>query len=92
MEENIKDIIDIGDVLDVEISTIDEAPEKLRIMLVDSVKDIGDEISQISINSPFGKAIYKKTLDEDCSYKVNNITFNVKILNRVENKVLQKIL
>ena len=33
-----------------------------------------------------GKAIYKQDIHGEYSYKVNNITFNVKILNRVFEK------
>ncbi len=89
MEENIKDLIEIGDVLDIVLSTIDEEPETLRIKLVSDIGGMEDDISLISINSPLGKAIYKKDIHGEYSYKVNNIEFNIKILSRVEEKVKQ---
>ena len=92
MEENIKNLIDIGDVLDIELSTIDEEPEILRIKLVSDISENEDGISNISISSPLGKSIYKNDIQGEYSYKVNNIEFKIKILNRVDEKVKQKIL
>lgn len=74
--QNDNELIGIGDVINICI-IFDENEndiEKETVKLVGGMPnfDMKAEIKEISINSPIGKAIYKKKVGEQCSYIVNN--------------------
>lgn len=58
--------------------------ETKRIQIVGGVPDLSnrDELAGITINSPLGKAIYKKKIGDTVSYTVGKNTFNVIIMSK----------
>ena len=77
--------VDIGDIVKLQIMlTIDKYDEKL-FKLVGGIPNFesGAEVREISVNSPIGKAIYRKRIGEKCIYSVNNKYFEVIIKEKV---------
>lgn len=77
-----KNMVDIGDVLNVKMIYSDNEEE------VETIKLTGKYIpnfdfNEISLNSPLGQAIYKKKIGEMCSYSVNGATISVIILKKI---------
>lgn len=91
--ENIKEeLVEVGDILNILLSSKDDEPENMVIKLVNEANNNGIDIIEISINSPLGKAIYKHKIGEVTNYKVNENIFNVTILSKIEEKVKQKVI
>jgi len=93
--ENIKEeLVEVGDILNILLSSKDDEPENMVIKLVNEANNNGIDITEISINSPLGKAIYKHKIGEVTKYKVNENIFNVTILGKIDNleKVKQKVI
>jgi len=93
--ENIKEeLVEVGDILNILLSSKDDEPENMVIKLVNEANNNGIDITEISINSPLGKAIYKHKIGEVTNYKVNENIFNVTILGKIDNleKVKQKVI
>lgn len=67
----------------VEIFFIDEDTIEEYIITGDIKSNI--DASSITINSPLGSAIYGKKVGDRVSYKVGDCTYNVEILNIVDN-------
>lgn len=89
--ENISDeIIEIGDIVNIQLSSIDDEPEEMVIKLVEEAHNTEIDVTQISVNSPLGKSIYKKKVGEITNYKVNDNVFNVTILNKIKDLVKTK--
>lgn len=87
-------IVDIGDVINIALSTENEQPEEMFIKLVGHKGNFSSEINEISVNSPLGIAVYKKNVGENVSYKVNDNQFNVAILEKINmqlNDNIQKV-
>lgn len=80
-------IIDIGSEFEVELN-FDGEIDIVTATLVS--KKIGTESSSefISCESPLGKAIYKKSLNDVFTYELNN---NLKVIGRITNIVKQKV-
>ena len=51
------------------------------IIKLDSFNDL--EIKEITLNSPIGKAIYKKKLENICWYEVGNNKIKIRIVEKV---------
>ena len=67
--------------------------DRFKVLLTANYKiDIGDydEISEISINSPIGEAIFGKKAGDHTSYKVNNRNFDVEIVSFERSKTIQQ--
>ena len=82
--------IDIGDIVELYNKNIDD---RFKVLLTANYKiDIGedDEISEISINSPIGEAIFGKKAGDHTSYKVNNRNFDVEIVSFERSKTIQQ--
>ena len=92
MENINEEFVEIGDVINILLSSTDDEPENMVIKLVDIANNTDFNMTEISVNSPLGKSIYKKKIGEKIQYKVNDNTFNVTILNKVNNINKQKVL
>lgn len=82
--------IDIGDIVELYNKDFDD---RFKVLLTANYKiDIGedDEISEISINSPIGEAIFGKKTGDHSSYKVNNRNFDIEIVSFEKSKTIKQ--
>lgn len=84
-KSNSDDIIDVGDILKIkviyDIDDIEEYTVKLtgKYMINNNAK-----IKEISLNSPIGRSIYLKNInDDDIGYYVNDKKTSIKIINKI---------
>ena len=70
------DIVDIGDVISVDIND-----KESIFKLVGGTGDFSAKIKEVSINSPVGKAVYKKKVGEAAAYEVKGKK-NILVINR----------
>lgn len=84
-------IIDINSKVLLSMNYGDDDIEELKIKLIASTPNQSiQELTEVSINSPLGKAIYGKHIGEKAEYSVNNINIKVEILKKINDKVLIK--
>ena len=78
------DIIDIGDILTIKVIYDIDDIEKYTIKLTGKYKiDNNAKIKEISLNSPIGRSIYLKNInDNNISYYVNDKKISIKIINK----------
>lgn len=88
-KHNNEDVIDIGDTLQVNMEYAPNDSEPLTFRLVGMIGNVKDEIEEVSINSPLGKAVYKKKVGDNCSYEVNGMTINVNILEKLTDDLVR---
>ena len=83
-KSNSDDIIDVGDILKIkviyDIADIEEYTVKLtgKYMIDNNAK-----IKEISLNSPIGRSIYLKNINDDIGYYVNDKKISIKIINKI---------
>ncbi len=86
--ENLGDesLIDIGDVVKINMifSEDDIELETFKLVATNPNFDRNQEISEVSINSPLGKAIYHKKIGDMTSYKVNDETIQIEIIEKIQ--------
>ena len=78
------DVVQIGDVLLLNMIFALNDSEEMIIKLVGRVGKINAEISEVSVESPLGKAIYEKRVSDSVSYIVNDKQFNVDIVKKID--------
>ena len=96
--ENLGDesLIDIGDIVKIDMifSESDREEEIFKLVATNPSFGLDTGISEVSINSPIGKAMYHKRIGETAQYKVNDRTFTIQIKEKVlldlEEKTLTK--
>ena len=78
------DIIDIGDILTIRVIYDIDDIEEYTIKLTGKYKiDNNAKIKEISLNSPIGRSIYLKNInDNNISYYVNDKKISIKIINK----------
>lgn len=83
------EIINIGDVLILEIKNADDDIEKVKIKLTGNycpITNLDNEIQEITLNSPLGKAIYQKNInDKDINYMLKNKKIEIKVIEKVKD-------
>lgn len=79
------DIIDIGDILKIKvIYDIDDIEEYTIKLTGKYMIDNNAKIKEISLNSPIGRSIYLKSInDNDIHYYVNDKKIGIKIIKRI---------
>lgn len=79
------DIIDIGDILKIKvIYDIDDIEEYTIKLTGKYMIDNNAKIKEISLNSPIGRSIYLKNInDDDICYYVNDKKISIKIINKI---------
>ena len=79
------DIIDIGDILKIKvIYDIDDIEEYTIKLIGKYIIDNNAKIKEVSLNSPIGRSIYLKNInDNDTHYYVNDKKINIKIINKI---------
>ncbi len=78
------DIIDIGDILKIKvIYDIDDIEEYTIKLTGKYMMDNNAKIKEVSLNSPIGRSIYLKNInDNDIGYYVNDIRISIKIIRK----------
>ena len=66
--------VDIGDIIELETMYEDEV-ELMRVKLVGGAANITAEITETSINSPLGDALYQREVNDIIHYTINDSTF-----------------
>ena len=64
----------------------------MTIKIVGAKGDMDSDIAEISINSPLGRAVYKKEIGQTCTYLVNGVPVNVLIKSKENVKSTDKTL
>ena len=82
-KNNNSNIVDINS--KVEIRFDDEDDTEVYILSGGSTSNIVDNIPSITLNSPLGKAIYKKKKDDIFTYKIGNVEHKGKIIDIIKN-------
>ena len=78
------DIIDVGDILKIKvIYDIDDIEEYTIKLTGKYMIDNNAKIKEISLNSPIGKSIYLKNINDDIGYYVNDKKISIKIINKI---------
>ena len=84
-KSNSDDIIDVGDILKIKvIYDIDDIEEYTIKLTGKYMIDNNAKIKEISLNSPIGRSIYLKNInDDDIGYYVNDKKISIKIINKI---------
>ena len=84
-KSNSDDIIDIGDIIKIKvIYDIDDIEEYTIKLTGKYMIDNNAKIKEISLNSPIGRSIYLKNInDDDIGYCVNDKKISIKIINKI---------
>lgn len=88
-KENSENVLDLGDTATIELDFGDDDKETCLIKLVSVESYTENDLECVSINSPLGRALYRKNIGEKTYYMVNNNKVNVTLLKK-NNKVLKK--
>ena len=80
-DEN-SDVIEIGDIVDIEMTLSENDSNDMTIKLVGGFGDMRAEIPEISVESPLGSSIHGKKVNDRVSYKVNDRVFSVLIKSK----------
>ena len=83
--EGDEDLIDIGDLIKVVMILPTGAKKEKILKLIATMPNLGAEsdITEISINSPAGEAIYHKKIGDIVGYSVGDREFTIEIIERV---------
>ena len=83
-KSNSDDIIDVGDILKIKvIYDIDDIEEYTVKLTGKYMIDNNAKIKEISLNSPIGRSIYLKNINDDIGYYVNDKKISIKIINNI---------
>ena len=83
-------LVEIGDVIKLDmIFSPDDIDEQI-LKLVGGNPNFGGKISEISINSPIGAAIYHKQIGDSATYQVNDRQISVIIKEKVNLELEEK--
>lgn len=84
-KSNSDDIIDIWDIIKIKvIYDIDDIEEYTIKLTGKYMIDNNAKIKEISLNSPIGRSIYLKNInDDDIGYYVNDKKISIKIINKI---------
>lgn len=89
-KENNEDILELGDSATIELNFDDGDKEICNIKLISTESYIDNDTHYVSINSPLGRALYKKEVGSKTYYMIHNNKVNVIIIKK-NNKVLKKV-
>lgn len=82
-------LINIGDTLKVKIHYLDDDIEETTIKLTGNfipIIETENDVQEITLNSPMGKALYLKNIeDDDINYYVNNKKIKITIIKKINN-------
>lgn len=76
--------VNIDDILSIEfINVVDDKGIENIKLTGKFIPDTDLEINEITLNSPIGRAIYKKKIGETCSYQVGDNNVKIRIIEKV---------
>ena len=78
--------VELNDIVSIELNT-EYGVRNMIVKLVSTLSDKGDEIKEITLNSPMGQAIYQKEPNAAFSYSVNGRILTGTIMN-IEKPIL----
>ena len=81
-----EEIVDINDRVNLTLIFSDNETEEIELQLIANGKIDLKACDTVSINSPLGKSIYKKTVGTTSSFKVNGEEVLVTINSKIKNK------
>ena len=76
--ENNKDIVSIGAIVKIKYDGDDDIEE--YHITGNTISDINDDLSSITINSPLGRALFNKKINDNFSYNVDDNKFSGRII------------
>lgn len=77
-------LVNINDIVEIEyIYSKDDKETEIIKLTGKYIPNTDLEIKEITLNSPIGKAMYKKKIGEECSYNVGNNDIKLKIIKRI---------
>ena len=77
------ELINIGDILKIEVIYDESDVEVFEIKLTGKyLPDLESDIQEISLNSQMGKALFKKNIYKDISYKIHGNLAIIKVLEK----------
>lgn len=88
--ENESCIIDINDIVRIKLFIPNEGEAVEEYELVAGETDILSDIPKLSVNSPLGKALYKRSVGETTYYSLKDEKVNVEILEKIKTNKLIK--
>lgn len=78
-------LTNIGDIIKIEFVYSDNDRETEIVRLTGNyIPNMDSDIKEITLNSPVGRAIYKKKIGGSCSYKVSEKEVIINIIERVK--------
>lgn len=83
-KHNNNDVIDIDDIIVADISYSENSFEELTFKLVGGSVNRESDLDEVSLNSPMGKAIYKKKIGDTVSYIVEDTKMTIKIKEKID--------
>ena len=88
IENSKKEFVNIGDILALEIKYEKDDIENLKVKLTGnyfSKTNVENGIQEITLNSPLGKALYKKNInDKNINYFVQNKKVEIKVIEKID--------
>ncbi len=82
-----EEFINIGDILVLEMKYAEDDIENIKVKLTGNYSpkaNLENDIQEITLNSPLGKAIYKKNInDKNINYVVQNKKIDIKIIEKM---------
>ena len=77
-------LVNINDIVEIEyIYSKDDKETEIIKLTGKYIPNTDLQIKEITLNSPVGKTIYKKKLNETYSYNVGNNTVNIRIIRKL---------
>ena len=77
-------LININDIADIEfIYSVDDKERDLIKLTGKYIPNMDSDVKEVTLNSPIGKAIYKKKVGDVCSYTANDKIIKIKIVGKV---------
>lgn len=82
-------LIDLGDYVCIELNLNDKVQTKVIRLTGSLTPKATEEVHEVTINSPLGKALYRKGVDDEFTYKVKEK--NIKGVVRSRAKALEEL-
>lgn len=79
-----ENLVNINDIVKVEfIYSEDDKEEEIIKLTGKYIPNIDQKVQEITLNSPIGKAIYRKKIGDNCFYMVDDRKIKIRIIERI---------
>ena len=83
-----EELINIGDVFNIKIEyDIDDVEEEIVKLTGNYFPNINNNVKEITLNSPIGKAVFQKRINSKTSYFVRDKEIIIYILEKIQNVI-----